>query len=68
LHRKEDVVCKRAAKNWVADTNLGLVSFSECCECLDIDMDKAAAALKSFAVNDSTKPISRVVFGVTCNA
>lgn len=64
-HRKDDVLSQRTARQWLDGG--GVVSFAECCECLDIDSDRARDALHSIAAARAGKPKSRVVFGVECN-
>lgn len=46
--RKDDVAARAVARQWV-DTREGLITFPECCEALNLDSERAAAALKSFA-------------------
>lgn len=62
-HRKEEVVASASAKKWVGGS-MGRISFDECCDALDLDMNKAKKAMREFADVQRSKPISRVVFGV----
>ena len=62
-HRKEEVIASSSAKKWVGGDH-GLISFSECCDALDLDTKRAKKAMRDFADHERSKPISRVVFGV----
>jgi len=67
-HRKEDVIAKRRAKEWVYAGNEGIISFDEACEGIDVDSERAAKAFDQFARDEKTKTISRTVYGVRCYA
>lgn len=66
-HRKDDVVAARSSLNWL-DMDCGVVSFRECCACLDIDTERARSALRSLAAGADGPTRSRVVFGVKSHA
>ena len=59
----DKVVASSSAKKWVGGEH-GLISFTECCDALDLDTRKAKKAMREFADVEKRKPISRVVFGV----
>jgi hypothetical protein len=46
VSRSDDADAKRTAKRWVSGEP-GVISFSECCEALDLDMERAREALQS---------------------
>jgi hypothetical protein len=48
IHRKDDCRSRAAARRWV-DGRHGILSFTECCDCLNLDIERARAALQSFA-------------------
>jgi hypothetical protein len=46
--RKDDVAARSTARSWV-NGKRGLLTFGECCEVLNLDIERARKALHSFA-------------------
>lgn len=56
---KDEVRGRQAAREWI-DGRHGVISFTEACEELNLDTDRAREALKSTSVSQDTKPKNRV--------
>lgn len=63
ISRNEDAEAKRTAVRWIGGQP-GVITFRECCEVLNLDIDRAREALQSLAHPRPSQPISRVAAGV----
>jgi len=48
ITRKDDAWARRVARRWLASKH-GILTFAECCEVMNLDMDRARKALYSVA-------------------
>lgn len=63
IHRNEDAEAKRWARKWV-EGEAGTISFAECCEVLNLDIERARRAIQSVVPCGRGRSINRLVAGV----
>ena len=65
IRRKDEVVNRTAAMDWLRDRRVGRITFRQCCEALDFDGEKVSAALFGIAETAKKGTRNRTSFGVT---
>jgi hypothetical protein len=68
ITKKEDVFDRKRARQWMDTMNVGVVTFTEVCETLDIDPRKTRRAVYQYAENPEASPISKTVIGALSHA
>jgi hypothetical protein len=68
IQRKDEYREKKRARRWLAERNIGVITFDEVCLTLGIDGDRTHDAIIKYAEDPTNNPISRAVIGVLSNA
>ena len=63
ITKKEEVFDRKRARKWIDEMHIGVVTFTEVCEILDIDPSRTRRAVYDYAENPESSPISKTVIG-----